>query len=106
MPRHPASAAIELSRVKFGGTPIVVNKEDEDWSSASETESDVTEPDEDASEPEYFPGKSISVLRRVEKVANERDAIKWARYRDSRKDRPDGCKGWVSQLLRTAETKC
>jgi len=60
MPRHPASAAIELSRVKFGGTPIVV-KEEDDWSSASETESDVTEPDEDASEPEYFPGTSISV---------------------------------------------
>ena len=34
-------------------------KEEDDWSSASETESDVTEPDEDASEPEYFPGKSI-----------------------------------------------
>jgi hypothetical protein len=60
MPRHPASAAIELSRVKFGGAPLVVKDED-DWSSASETESDVTEPDDDASEPEYFPGKSYPI---------------------------------------------
>lgn len=36
-------------------------KEEDDWSSASETESDVTEPDEDASEPEYFPGRSYPV---------------------------------------------
>ena len=79
----------------------MVNKEEEDWSSASETESDVTEPDEDASEPEYFPGKSIYllVLMWESKLADEVDAIKWARYRDSRKDRPDGCRGWVSHLL-------
>jgi len=64
MPRHPASAAIELSRVKLGGTPLVV-KEEDDWSSASETESDVTEPDEDASEPEYFPGESSSAISGV-----------------------------------------
>lgn len=83
----------------------MVNKEDEDWSSASETESDVTEPDEDASEPEYFPGKSRSISRRVGKVADEKDAIKWARYRDSRKDRPDGCKGWVSYQLDRTESE-
>jgi len=76
-----------------------VVKEEDDWSSASETESDVTEPDEDASEPEYFPGKSIEIFCLEGKVADEIDAIKWARYRDSRKDRPDGCKGWVSYLL-------
>jgi hypothetical protein len=35
-------------------------------------------------------------------VADEIDAIKWARYRDSRKDRPDGCKGWVSDPFRDA----
>jgi hypothetical protein len=35
-----------------------VIKEEEDWPSASDTESDVTELDENASEPEYFPGKS------------------------------------------------
>jgi hypothetical protein len=37
-----------------------VIKEEEDWPSASDTESDVTELDEKASEPEYFPGKSSS----------------------------------------------
>lgn len=32
-------------------------------------------------------------------MADEIDAIKWARYRDSRKDRPDGIKGWVSLAI-------
>jgi len=53
--RQAASTAAELNRVKFGGKPLVV-KEEDDWASGSDTESDVTELDEDASEPEYFPG--------------------------------------------------
>jgi len=52
------SAALELSKVKFGGKPLKLN--DDDWSSGDETESDVTEPDEDAPEPTYFPGMSRS----------------------------------------------
>lgn len=56
MPRHPEAAAVELSRDK-SGVALLVNQDEDDWSSASETESDLTEPDEDASEPVYFPGK-------------------------------------------------
>jgi hypothetical protein len=57
MPRLPGSAAVELSRVKLGGAPLVI-KEEEDWSSASDTESDLTEPDQNAAMPDYFPGMS------------------------------------------------
>jgi hypothetical protein len=48
------SIAAELSKVKFSGPPLIFN--DDDWSSGDETESDVTEPDENAPDPEYYPG--------------------------------------------------
>ena len=43
-------------------------KEEDDWASGSDTESDVTELDEDASEPEYFPG-TFSKSRNVSFLA-------------------------------------
>lgn len=102
-----SAAAIkrELGKVKLEARKAPSNDEPD---SASDTESDMTELGSDEDEPEYYPGASSTPppgrKRRDTEAggseeAEEIDAIKWARYRDSHEDRDDGIEGWVSLAL-------
>jgi hypothetical protein len=85
------SAALELAKVKIAGKPL--NLDDNDWASGDDTESEVSDADDNLPEPTAAGEKKQEV--KEEEKAEEVDAIKWARYRDSRKDRSDGRVGWV-----------
>lgn len=61
--------------------------------SDSDPESDPT--DAEWSDEEFEVGEySSSGNRRVAQLLTRSDAIKWAKYMDSRRTRPDGWKGW------------